>query len=383
MYDSETGQGIASGDDMLDVSSISDDVWTDLETAQFVRSDTRLRSIHSLQPEVTLPFRESATGLVLVSVLRDLRLLNVSLGLHFEAITPDELIFLQRAIKWDRTPEASTKIAVTGLPPGAGSGSALDRLARAVFGEVADSPINEDGTIIEIRQPFEPDIEAWIAANPTPLYGILSGDEGWRWVPEEVAKDRLRFTWSTRTFVKSVALDRTLLQVSSRPATYATEVNQQFEAYGYDLPAHLRIGSAVPGLENGGLFAMEGMIARSVTIKELEAAATEFSLAQSPTGSIGTFLRSIFNSNAAAASLHYTLADRLARIAEPPWWELGQLDRMLRAAFDLERRIERLKWWLGLADAAVHLRYQARMNNLLILLTIVIAAIEIAAAILS
>lgn len=353
----------------------------DLKAAGFENVDERIRKAVDVTVEVDLPGRGLVKGIVLVSIVPDIRLMGVGVGFKLAEVSVDEMIFLQRAIKWD-TSGRERAIKIIGVTPDLGQ-SVLDRLASKVLGPTVDEGPSEYGTVFEIRGLADGcSAKTWVDRNVKPLYGIITGDEGWSWVPSETAKERLKLRWSTRNFVTSVVLDRTLLQVSCKPDSYSTELEAVFTDYGYTLPPHLGIGSEVPGLEHGGLFSMERVMARSLTIKELEEAAAEFSFSTDPGGVTG-FLRSVFSSNRAATSLHFQLADGLARIEEAPWWELNRFDRILRKGFQIERRIERLKWWLGLADAAAQLRYQARMNNLVILLTFVIATVQIVVAFLA
>jgi hypothetical protein len=359
---------------------LSDEARYDMAAAGFLSDGDGIRRVVDLDVSVTRAGTVTE-GLVLVSVLPGIRVVSVGLGLRFSSITAEELFFLRRAITSGEVAD-DPRIVVTGIAPATG-GSVLDRVMQEAVTRSDRNVPTEYSTVIELRPGLDgSSADQWVDHNLQPLYGILIGDEGWERVPIDVATARLAKRWTTRDFVTSVILDRNLLQVSDKPSEHYEKARTRFAEYGYEFPPHLDIGSAVPGLEFGGLFSMQWVMARSLTMKELEKAAAEFSFGIESSGIVG-FLKSIFNSNAAAKSLHFQLADGLARIEESDWWEWSAFHRTLQDGLRLPERIERLKWWLGLADAGSQLRYQARMNNLVILLTFVIATLEIVIAILT
>ena len=49
---------------------------------------------------------------------------------------------------------------------------------------------------------------------PNHVYGLMLGDEGYRYVPKELAEERIQKSWSSRNFFKIIALDKTVLSLN-------------------------------------------------------------------------------------------------------------------------------------------------------------------------
>lgn len=101
------------------------------------------------------------------------------------------------------------------------------------------------------------------------LYGIMTGDEGWRYVPQDVAiKKVFRYSWGSREFVKSYFYGTTTLVLNSKPDHYieSQRVNGKY-IYGGSDP-YFGIRSCIAGLDHLILEAIEKGF---LTLHEIEA----------------------------------------------------------------------------------------------------------------
>lgn len=90
------------------------------------------------------------------------------------------------------------------------------------------------------------------------LYGIMTGDEGWRFVPESVALQKVfRYGWGSREFVKSYFFGATTLILNSKPDHYISSQKTSGEyIYGGSNP-YFGIKPCIAGLDHLILEAVE------------------------------------------------------------------------------------------------------------------------------
>lgn len=96
-------------------ADLSTQISRDLEKAGFGTDRARARYVADLQPKIRLPDGMVAEGLVLVSVVPDVRVISVSLGFKIPESSVDDLIFLQQAIKGAREETHGQVIRVEGV----------------------------------------------------------------------------------------------------------------------------------------------------------------------------------------------------------------------------------------------------------------------------
>ncbi len=135
--------------------------------------------------------------------------------------------------------------------------------------------------LIEIRN--APDFnnpESLLKRFPKEIYGLLANDEGWRFVPEIVARDRINDRWGTRDFFLIISHYSSVLSInlnsSPRCKKYASFQKSLSDSYDQKLNPYfdkeLIFNNTVTGLYHGPLHTLvEATVARLLLNQVLEA----------------------------------------------------------------------------------------------------------------
>ena len=98
------------------------------------------------------------------------------------------------------------------------------------------------------------------------LYGILTGDEGWPFVPQERAERAATEGWTSRSFLWITAQRSSVLVINDKSSAcdYRDRAQRFFGRWlGVDTP-YFREDFSVAGLDHGALYAVEKIIAMGV-----------------------------------------------------------------------------------------------------------------------
>jgi hypothetical protein len=137
----------------------------------------------------------------------------------------------------------------------ADGGAGVDPLTRSPLWCVeVKSPIGGDADVAVAGG-----ADAYVDADARTLYGLLTHDEGWRHVPQTLARTRLASRWGSRDFFSAVALGPAVLMVNFASPAYRREAERQWMQYaGLAAPPYFTsMNSEIAGLEHGALSALE------------------------------------------------------------------------------------------------------------------------------
>lgn len=130
---------------------------------------------------------------------------------------------------------------------------------------VTDRPIEQTASIVEFRGSAKDlcgSAEQYLQKHHLALYGLLSGDEGWRFVPTDLARQRLRQTWGSRGFYRVCALGSSVLilnfdgETTHTDSSYRTKQRQLWTHYYGAVPPYFSVDSEIAGLHHGPLVAL-------------------------------------------------------------------------------------------------------------------------------
>ncbi|MDI5977648.1 hypothetical protein [Amycolatopsis magusensis] len=123
-------------------------------------------------------------------------------------------------------------------------------------------PLDRNGWCIELRGYDGRPPDATVAADPRPFYGLAHGDEGWRFVPHEVARQSLGEAWGTRTFVAMYPVSAGIVCLNNKDDEYSAHQAELAQRYFGKVEPYFGLDSGIGGLDHGGLLVLERVLIR-------------------------------------------------------------------------------------------------------------------------
>ena len=209
------------------------------------------------------------------------------------------------------------------------------------------------------------DLETILTKESQRIYGILTGDEGWRFVPESLAADRLKNSWGSREFIRFIAFGNSALffNLHNSPAAKAY-IKRQHEfgtkTYGGVNPYFL-VDSKLAGVNHGIMYAQElVMVIKTIANRILH---RKSNFTNRGYLRLGTEIRKtkLFRSD---------LINTLNRVENLGISELGELEHMLLESHRITPLIENIKYLLEMLESDLDLLYQQSTNRLVNVLTV-------------
>jgi hypothetical protein len=199
------------------------------------------------------------------------------------------------------------------------------------------------------------------------LYGMLTGDEGWEYVPPALAQKRLSENmWSSRKHVSVIAFASSFLMINlynSPPALeYSEHQTRYFTDYYGEINPYFDLHSTFAGVNHGLLFAVEvGMIIHSFSQSILDRqGAYQFGVQKS-------FRKSIQEIKSFRRQVILTLN----RVENIQISEMGELQVLVLESLKISPIIDRLKYLLELMESEMDLMYSTRTNTLVNLIAVI------------
>lgn len=214
---------------------------------------------------------------------------------------------------------------------------------------------------IEIGEIANPKIErpGKILNNfPQQLYGLMTSDEGWRFVPKEVATEKLKNKWRTRNFLYVLIFHRCVLFLNlHKSRCHIDYVNKQKETmlkYGQLLDKYFTFSPEIGGLNHGPLLLMEFT---SIQHSYLDILSERLSLYQKKT------IRQCLK-------CREELLDAIRKLSWIKMREISILGQLIEKSMLVTDRMESLKNILEELERALLIKYNQRTNLLIIILTL-------------
>ncbi len=122
--------------------------------------------------------------------------------------------------------------------------------------------LSRKGWCVEVRSHDGHPPAHRVAADPRPFYGMATGDEGWRFVPREVARDALGPAWGTRSFVAAYPMAGGIVCLNSKDSDYVDQQGELMRGPFGAADPYFGIDSDIGGLDHGMLFILERVLIR-------------------------------------------------------------------------------------------------------------------------
>lgn len=290
---------------------------------------------------------------VLLSLYHDSGVCQV--GLHFtaEVDSPAELVYLRQRFG---SPEAITP-----------EGLSIMGVADKFFAPLGVSATEaETGYLMEINHFYGVEsLEDAVRDNAQAIYGMMTGDEGYDYVPMELVNGRLNNRWASRDFFSTIAFRNNFLLFHLVNGQRAEDYRAYQRAFGtahYGSPnPYFFMNAKTGGVNHGLYFAAEtGMVAKAICSNVLNHQ-SRISHASH---------RKVRASIQTTKELRRDLIITLNRLESIGIAELGELDRLIMAGLEIDPMVERIKYLLELLESELDLLYQTSTNALVNILTV-------------
>lgn len=243
---------------------------------------------------------------------------------------------------------------------------------REIFSEVSSSLGRKvtdvaETYILEIKQFGEYEyVEDILEREKTLVYGLMTGDEGWRHVPESLAAERLENQWGSRDFVRLISFGANTVVFnfydSSRALHYRGGRMDFDHTYYGDMNPYFEMDSDVAGVNHGVLFSAElVMVIKTICNRILRRQAGYYIGGQGK--KLNAEIRKI-------KAYRGELITTLNRVENLEISEIGELERVLLTSQQIEPIIEKIKYLLELLESELDLLYQTSTNRFVNFLTV-------------
>ena len=213
--------------------------------------------------------------------------------------------------------------------------------------------------VCEIAKPKIESPEKILSNYPPQLYGLMTSDEGWRFVPKDVATEKQEKKWRTRNFLYVLSFHRCVLLLnlheSKRHIDYVNKQKETMHKYGQLADKYFTFSPEIGGLNHGPLLLLEFT---SIQHSYLDILSERLTLYQKRT--IKQCLKS-----------REELLEAIGKLSWMKIREISILGQLIEESMLVTNRMESLKSMLEELERALLIKYNQRTNLLIIILTLV------------
>lgn len=208
-------------------------------------------------------------------------------------------------------------------------------------------------------------VDALVREEARRLYGMLCGDEGWEYVPEALAAERLSNSWGSRAFVRFITFGSNGLLLNLIRSPEAAQYLERQADYGArafgGMNPYFRIQSPVAGVNHGILISQETvLVIKTIANRILGRQATR---AVTRGADLGREIRKV-------KAFRSELITTINRVENIGISEMGELEQMLLRSYKITPLIDSIKYLLELLESELDLLYQQSTNRLVNILTV-------------
>ena len=198
------------------------------------------------------------------------------------------------------------------------------------------------------------------------LYGILSGDEGYAFVPEHILRERLANSWGSRDFIRLYASRQTFLFINMLNCPRHDDYLKREEEFGARTygacDPYFYIGECPLTVNHGILFSVEFVMILKVMVTGVLAFQTEHRKKK-----FSSYYRKISETR----ELRRKIIKVLEKVEHIEISEIGELSAMLLVSQHIAPTVEHVKYLLELLEADLTLTYSEINNFMIMLLTVI------------
>jgi len=331
----------------------------DMQTAErFLHGGSKTYEVHRFFLEHISPDLERAGfdgWSLMISYFPEANILNLSFHYSIKNTTTDHIIALRQSGMHREYPFGDGK-------------STIDKLAKNICTalNIPFKPI-EQSFLCEITKFGEyTDIDEIEQKEAARIYGFLSGDEGYKFVPEELLRERLTHKWGSRRFMRIYAFGQGFLFINlldtpdyndylERQTQYGTATYGACNDYFYMRDCPLTVN-------HGILFSVEFVM----MLKSLISDVIAFQSTYSKRDKTMSYYRRIRETR----DFRRKIIMVLERVEHTGISEIGNLSATLMESQHIAPIVDQVKYLLELLEADLDLTYSERNNVLMTILTV-------------
>lgn len=197
------------------------------------------------------------------------------------------------------------------------------------------------------------------------LYGLLTGDEGYDFVPEELARERLVNNWGSRDFVRIYAVRQSFLFINLLRTPRQTEYLDRQTQFGTDIykgtNPYFYMEDCPLTVNHGILFSVEFAMIMRALINEVMTYQTEHKKKK-----FVFYYKRIKETR----ELRRKIIIVLEKVEQTQIAEIGELSSVLLTSQHIIPIVEQVKYLLELLEGDLNLVYSEHNNFLVTILTL-------------
>ena len=201
---------------------------------------------------------------------------------------------------------------------------------------------------------------------PDVLYGLLSGDEGYAFVPKELCRERLTYAWGSRDFIRIYGVGKSFLFLNLIGSPSHKKYLERQLAYGGEIYGaaddYFFLGSDPLSVNHGILFSVEFVM----MLKTLVSDVLSFQSAFGKRKKHMSYYRRIRETR----EFRRRIILVLEKVEQTAITEIGELSSVLMESQHIAPIVDQVKYLLELLEGDLSLIYSERSNLLVTVLTV-------------
>lgn len=209
------------------------------------------------------------------------------------------------------------------------------------------------------------DIEAIEEEHSKLLYGLLTGDEGYEFVPQDLVKERLSTHWGSRNFIRIYASRQSFLFLNLLDTPYQIDYLKRQNQYGTDvyggINPYFELRECPLTVNHGILFSVEFVMILRALINDILSFQTEYKSYKK---------LSYYKRIREIRDYRRRIIQVLEKVEQTQIAEIGELSAVLLTSQHITPIVEQVKYLLELLEGDLSLIYSERNNTLVTVLTV-------------
>ncbi len=301
------------------------------------------------------PEKENPTAFcIMLSYFAETNLVSLSFHYSVRAVTADKIIAFRQSGEHQKYTFIDGEHSCTELAQEICRALALP--ARAIEHSYL-CEITKFGDYTSIDQ-----IEA---EHSNMLYGFLSGDEGYAFVPEALTKERLSYWWGSRNFIRIYAAEHSFLFLNLLDSPAHEMYLGRQDAFGNAVyggcNAYFTMGECPLTVNHGILFSVEFAMMLKALVNDVISFQSEYNRKKHT---------SYYRRIRMTRDFRRKIILVLEKVENIEIAEIGELSAMLLQSQHIAPIVDHVKYLLELLEGDLNLIYSERNNTLVTALTI-------------